>query len=103
MPPCSDEKIYANLRVYFISDSLWHAIHMLPNETAQAAEDVRARVLLPAHGGKFALALHTWQEPYRELLKESAGRPYRMVMPRIGEAVDMENPADFPHWWEGMA
>ena len=57
----------------------------------------------PAHGGKFALALHTWQEPYRELLKESAGRPYRMVTPRIGEAVDMENPADFPHWWEGIA
>ena len=81
----------------------WHAIHMLPNETAQAAEDVRARVLLPAHGGKFALALHTWQEPYRELLKESAGRPYRMVTPRIGEIVDMENPADFPHWWEGRA
>ena len=34
----------------------WHAIHMLPNETAQAAEDVRARVLLPAHGGKSHMA-----------------------------------------------
>ena len=79
----------------------WHAIHMLPNETAQAAEDVRTRLLLPAHGGKFALALHTWQEPYRELLKESAGRSYRMVTPRIGETLDMECPADFPHWWEG--
>ncbi|WP_311641672.1 MBL fold metallo-hydrolase [Selenomonas noxia] len=81
----------------------WHAIHMLPNETAQAAEDVRARFVLPAHSGKFALALHTWQEPYAELLKESAGRPYRMVTPRIGETVDMEQPADFPRWWEGMA
>ena len=81
----------------------WHAIHMLPNETAQAAQDVGARVLLPAHGGKFALALHTWQEPYRALLKESAGRPYRMVTPRIGETVDMDSPADFPHWWEGLA
>jgi len=81
----------------------WHAIHMLPNETAQAAEDVRARFVLPAHSGKFALALHTWQEPYAELLKESAGRPYRMVTPRIGETVDMDSPADFPRWWEGMA
>ena len=80
----------------------WHAIHMLPNETAQAAEDVRTRLMLPAHGGKFALALHTWQEPYAELLKESAGRPYRMVTPRIGETVDMDSPADFPRWWEGM-
>jgi multidrug resistance protein romA len=81
----------------------WHAIHMLPNETAQAAEDVRTRLMLPAHSGKFALALHTWQEPYAELLKESAGRPYRMVTPRIGETVDMDSPADFPRWWEGMA
>lgn len=74
---------------------------MLPNETAQAAEDVGARILLPAHGGKFALALHTWQAPYEGLLKESARRPYRMVTPLIGEVVDIEHPADFPHWWEG--
>lgn len=53
--------------------------------------------------GKFALALHTWQEPYCELLKEIAGRQYRMVTPRIGETVDMDSPADFPHWWEGLA
>ena len=81
----------------------WHAIHMLPNETAQAAEDVGARILLPAHGGKFALALHTWQAPYADLLRESAGRSYQMVTPLIGEMVDIEHPADFPHWWEGRA
>jgi len=81
----------------------WHPIHMLPAETAQAAEDVCARAILPAHGGKFALALHKWQEPYAELLRESAGRPYRVVTPRIGEAVDIASPADYPPWWEGMA
>ena len=37
----------------------WHRVHLLPEETAQAAEDVGARAVLPAHSGKFALARHT--------------------------------------------
>ncbi|BEU86571.1 hypothetical protein TAMA11512_00350 [Selenomonas sp. TAMA-11512] len=45
----------------------WHRIHMLPGETAQASEDVGARAVLPAHSGKFALARHTWDAPYRDL------------------------------------
>ncbi|MBQ3336286.1 MAG: MBL fold metallo-hydrolase, partial [Selenomonadaceae bacterium] len=31
----------------------WHAIHLLPNETAQASEDIRAEKVVPIHAGKF--------------------------------------------------
>ena len=82
----------------------WHAIHMLPVETAQAASDVGAKMLLPAHGGKFALSRHPWQEPYRELTRFSEGRGYKLLTPEIGEAAYLNEAAskNFEAWWEKM-
>jgi L-ascorbate metabolism protein UlaG (beta-lactamase superfamily) len=39
-------------------DERWHYIHMTPEEAATAAEELHARVLLPAHVGKFTIANH---------------------------------------------
>ena len=82
----------------------WHAIHMLPEETAAAAQDVGAKLLIPAHGGKFALSRHPWQEPYRLLLEASRNANYRLITPEIGEAVFLdEQPAkNYDAWWERM-
>ena len=82
----------------------WHAIHLLPEETAQAADDVRAKALLPAHGGKFALARHPWQEPFRELARASKGKGYELLTPEIGEIayIGREQPRQFDAWWERM-
>ena len=82
----------------------WHAIHMLPEETSQAAVDVGAKQLLPAHGGKFALARHSWQEPYRELARASQGKGYALLTPEIGELafVGSGQPREFGAWWEKM-
>ena len=81
----------------------WHRVHLLPEETAQAAEDVGARAVLPAHSGKFALARHTWDAPYRALSAASQGRRDRLLTPEIGEALrrDEANPT-FSPWWENM-
>ena len=82
----------------------WHAIHMLPEETAQAAVDVGAKLLLPAHGGKFALSRHPWQEPYQRLLRASEGKAYKLLTPEIGETayLDREHLKSFDNWWERM-
>ena len=82
----------------------WHAIHMLPEETAKAAVDVGAKALLPAHGGKFALARHPWQEPYIELSRYSQGQSYKLLTPMIGEVLYIgdEPPQQFSQWWEHM-
>ena len=82
----------------------WHAIHMLPEETAQAASDVRAKMLLPAHGGKFALSRHPWQEPYRELTRFSEGRGYKLLTPELGEAAYLDDgiSQNFGEWWEKL-
>ena len=82
----------------------WHAIHMLPEETARAAADVGAKRLLPAHGGKFALSRHPWQEPYRELSKAVEGLDYELLTPELGELayIGGEQPRQFDAWWERM-
>jgi hypothetical protein len=66
--------------------------------------DVGAKVLLPAHGGKFALSRHPWQEPYRELKRVSQGKGYELLTPEIGELayIGGEQPKQFDAWWERM-
>ena len=80
----------------------WHRIHMLPEETAQAAVDIKAKVVLPCHNGKFALARHAWYEPLQKLTEYSAGKPYQLLTPGIGALVNLPpvNPTGVA-WWSG--
>ena len=60
---------------------------MMPDETAQAADDLRARAVLPGHAGRFVLAKHSWDEPYQRLAAASEGRAWRSLTPVQGEPV----------------
>ena len=81
----------------------WHQIHLLPEQTAQAALDVRAARVLPSHNGKFALAMHAWDEPYRAITAASEGKPYKLLTPKIGELVRIGGDSQrFDAWWEKM-
>lgn len=37
----------------------WPLMHMFPEQTAQAAKDLNAKVLLPVHWSKFILSVHS--------------------------------------------
>ncbi len=51
----------------------WKYIHMMPDETAQAADDLRARaVLLGMQDDSFGE--NSWDEPYQRLAAASEGR-----------------------------
>jgi L-ascorbate metabolism protein UlaG (beta-lactamase superfamily) len=80
----------------------WPRIHMMPEETAQAAVDVRAKTVLPVHNGKFALARHAWQEPYERLAAASADKDYALLTPEIGEKLDIgsREKSNNPWWRE---
>lgn len=77
----------------------WHAIHLLPNETADAAEDIHAKNLIPIHGGKFALARHAWNAPYIDLSAASVNKSYRLLTPRIGELINFSQEQTFSQWF----
>lgn len=79
----------------------WHYIHMLPEEVLQAAQDLRAKQLFPVHSGKFALALHPWDEPLNKIFEKSKSSNIPLVTPRIGELVYFENISpQFSQWWK---
>ena len=81
----------------------WHHIHNLPEETAQAAVDVKARRMIPAHSGKFALAYHDWDEPYRDLVRYSRDKNYQLLTPMNGEPVYLDDDKTFDYWWNNMS
>ena len=78
----------------------WPFIHMLPEQTVQAAKDLRAKVLLPVHWAKFTLALHPWNEPIQRVVKAAAGTGLTLATPMIGEPVILGAPLPQTSWWE---
>ena len=77
----------------------WHAIHCLPNETADAAEDIHAQNVIPIHAGKFALARHAWNAPYKDLTAASFNKSYKLLTPQIGELIDFTQEQTFSQWF----
>jgi len=79
----------------------WQAIHMLPNESVQAAKDLNAGIMMPVHWGAFTLSLHPWAEPAEQttLLAQQQGQA--IVIPRIGELMQLLNePIAREAWWQ---
>ena len=82
-------------------DRAWPYIHMMPEEVAQAAEELQAKALLPGHSGKFSIANHAWDDPFIRITAASQGRHYRLLTPIIGEPIELENQQQvFSRWWE---
>jgi L-ascorbate metabolism protein UlaG (beta-lactamase superfamily) len=78
----------------------WPYIHMLPEQTVQAALDLKAAGLLPVHWAKFTLALHTWNEPIRRVTVAAKERGMPIATPLIGQPFQLKGPYPATHWWE---
>ena len=79
----------------------WHRIHLLPEHTAQACVDVGAKQVITSHHGKFALALHPWEQPYLDMVAVSKAKPYEWLTPRLGEIAYIGKVGQiFTSWWE---
>lgn len=79
----------------------WASIHMMPEQTAQAATDLQARKVLAAHNSKFKLSHHHWKEPLERISAASVGQSWQLLTPLIGEAVDIDDDnQQFDAWWK---
>ncbi|MCW3467237.1 MBL fold metallo-hydrolase [Chitinophaga nivalis] len=77
----------------------WPFIHMMPEQTVQAAIDLQAKVLMPVHWAKFALSLHPWNEPAIRVTKSAALHQLAITTPRIGEPVVVGESYPQDPWW----
>lgn len=85
-------------------DPSWKNIHMMPEEAAKGALDLRAKALLPVHSGRFTISNHAWDDPYKRLAAASEGKPFRLLTPQIGEVADLgDQDQRFGAWWEAQA
>ena len=79
---------------------MWPLIHMMPEETVQAAIDLKAKVLLPVHWGKFMLSMHPWNEPIKRVMEKAKELNVQVKTPEIGEPLLINSNTSTRHWWE---
>jgi L-ascorbate metabolism protein UlaG (beta-lactamase superfamily) len=79
----------------------WGDIHLGPGNALEALELLGGGAFLPVHWGTFALAMHDWDEPAETLLALGPGRGVRLLMPRLGEAVEPAYWKEPVAWWRG--
>lgn len=80
----------------------WKEIHMMPEETAQAAKDIQADVFMPIHWGAFTLAMHSWTDPIERVLVKAGEIHQPIYIPEIGESVELDKkpvPGAQTQWW----
>lgn len=80
----------------------WHAIHMMPEETIQAAIDISAKVTQPIHWGAFTLALHSWTDPIERAKAEAIKKNVKLSTPQIGQSVTIGEEYPSKEWWKGI-
>jgi L-ascorbate metabolism protein UlaG (beta-lactamase superfamily) len=80
----------------------WKYIHMMPEETVQAALDLKAEKLMPVHWAKFSLSLHDWDDPVKRVVKESRRKNIFIITPVIGEEVNLDSYDTSTDWWVGI-
>jgi L-ascorbate metabolism protein UlaG (beta-lactamase superfamily) len=80
-------------------NAYWPYIHMFPEETVQAAIDLKAKVLMPVHWGKFSLAMHSWNEPVKRVVLAAAAKQLPLVTPKLGETIIVNEYLPTENWW----
>ena len=81
----------------------WGDMHLGPGHALEAVALLGAAAWLPVHWGTFSLAMHAWDEPAEHLFERRAAGGARLVMPRLGEAVEPDQlSAAVDPWWRGV-
>ncbi|HWG10976.1 MAG TPA: MBL fold metallo-hydrolase [Rhodanobacteraceae bacterium] len=80
----------------------WPYVHMRPEQTVQAHEDLVGRWLLPIHNGTFDLSTHPWYEPFELVLALGSERAIFIATPVMGERISIDAPHAGKRWWRGV-
>jgi L-ascorbate metabolism protein UlaG (beta-lactamase superfamily) len=82
-------------------DAQWAEIHMRPEQSVQAALDLRARVMQPVHWAAFTEANHAWNDPVKRAWAEAARRQLPLTTPELGQPVVLDGrPLPQQQWWQ---
>lgn len=83
-------------------DAYWPSVHMTPEQSVRAFEDLRGKVLYVVHNSTFDLAFHTWHDPLDRIAKLAQAKKIELATPVIGEVLTIGRPRTNALWWEGL-
>lgn len=83
-------------------DDHWPAVHMTPEQSMQAFQDLRGKVLFSVHNSTFDLAFHRWHEPLDRLAALAAAQGVELATPEIGEVLTVGAARANRRWWVGL-
>lgn len=83
-------------------NELWKYIHLMPEEAVTAAQELRAKRIIPVHNSKFPLANHAWDEPMIRIHKEAIKQGMPIWTPQMGQIIYLNQDNDTKAWWEGL-
>lgn len=83
-------------------DAYWPSVHMTPEETVSAFEDLHGKTLFVVHNSTFDLAFHTWHDPLDRIASLSQQKRIELATPEIGEVVTVGAARENRRWWEGL-
>lgn len=78
----------------------WRHVHMMPEESAKAYFDLKAKGLFPIHWGAFVLSMHTWHDPADRISIQAETRSINLVTPRLGEIFFLDGMWTTGTWWK---
>ncbi|WP_199746159.1 MBL fold metallo-hydrolase [Enterobacter huaxiensis] len=85
-------------------DPRWANVHITPEQAVQAAGELGTAALMQAHVGRFSIASHDWNDPFRRMKVASQGHSFALWTPEIGRPVNLNHPSrPFDAWWETMS
>lgn len=70
-------------------DNDWADIHMTPEQSVQAHQDVKGQVMVPVHNGTFDLAFHSWYEPLERVSLAAQKSKIVLLTPIFGQPISL--------------
>ncbi|MFK8020427.1 MAG: MBL fold metallo-hydrolase [Pseudomonadales bacterium] len=77
----------------------WKAVHLMPAEAVKAFKDLNAKYYFPVHWGMFRLSVHPWYEPVEKLYANAKQGNIEIIVPKVGQLVNINKPAPLELWW----
>ncbi|CAA0101159.1 putative protein [BD1-7 clade bacterium] len=77
----------------------WRDMHMMPEDSIQAFQDVNANLMVPIHNGTFDLSIHAWMDPMEQISQLAQSQQIDYLLPMVGDIID---PCQLPAqvtWW----
>jgi L-ascorbate metabolism protein UlaG (beta-lactamase superfamily) len=81
-------------------NTVWADIHMMPEETVQAALDLNAAIAMPIHWGGFRLAPHAWDDSAERFTNYANEKGVDFTLPKIGVPFTTKTTTQSSWWTE---